>query len=267
MALSQFPRFPGLGNWETFKMNVRGSITLACSLVFLGTVRAQDDVKATIEKAIQAHGGAEKLDKFPAGRVQSKGSISAQGGEVPFSSTTIYQLPDRVKNTIEFTTSAGTRGVTQILSGDKVGVFISGLPQQVLPAQAEEMKQAAHTRHLVRLTPLIKGDKYKLADAGEKEIGGKAATGVKVAADGYREVRMYFDKTTGMLLALERQGYDAAGKLTDRQEIFSDYREAEGIKYPSHTTVMQDGKRYIVSEVLSFKPLTKADSREFTLSQ
>ena len=248
---------------------MRLQIPLAISIVLTccTDAAAQDDAKATIEKAIEAHGGADKLDKFLAGQVQSKGLVAAQAGDVPFTSVVVYQLPDRVKATMEFAIAAGPRSITQVLNGDKVGAVIGGIPQQVTPAQAEELKQAAHARNVVRLTPLLKGDKYKLSSAGEKEIAGATGVGVKVTADGAREITVYFDKATNLLLALERQGFDAAGKQTDQQEIFSEYKTAEGIKYPARTAVMQNGKRYIASEVLSFKPMARVDSREFTIPQ
>src|SRR5438046_2589869 len=139
-------------------MSRRYFIALACVLAIAHSASAQDEAKAVIERAIAAHGGADKLDKFLAGRVQSKGSIAAQGGQVPFASVVVYQLPDKVKNTVEFTLPGGPRPITQIMNGDKVGVVINGIPQQVLPAQADEMKQAAHARSLRRLTPLLKVD-------------------------------------------------------------------------------------------------------------
>src|SRR5262245_13302489 len=174
-------------------MNRRLVVALFClSFVCANSARAQDDAKAIIERAIAAHGGADKLDKFLAGRAQSKGSIAAQGGQVPFVSVVVYQLPDKVKNTTEFTLQGGARPITQIMNGDKIGVVINGLAQQVLPAQADEMRQAAHGRNLRRLTPLLKGDKYKLETVTEKQIAGKTAVGVKVTADGARDVRLYF---------------------------------------------------------------------------
>ena len=248
-------------------MNRRQFVGLVCVLTIVNSAAAQDEAKAVIERAIAAHGGADKLDKFLAGRVQSKGAITAQGGQVPFVSVVVYQLPDKVKNTTEFTLQGGSRPITQIMNGDKIAVVINGITQQVLPAQADEMKQAAHARNLRRLTPLLKGDKFNLAMAGDKQIAGKSAVGVKVTAEGAREVRLYFDKSNDLLLAQERHSFDAAGKPTEQQEIYSDYREAEGIKYPAHTAVMQNGERYIVSEVVSIKLLPKVESREFTIPQ
>src|SRR5262249_9592010 len=125
-------------------MNRRQFFGLFSFFVIVNSAPAQEEAKAVIERAIGAHGGAEKLDKYLAGRVQSKGSIAAQGGQVPFVSTVVYQLPDKVKNTVEFALQGGARPVTQIMNGEKVGVVINGIAQQVLPAQADEMKQAAH---------------------------------------------------------------------------------------------------------------------------
>src|SRR5205823_13910481 len=88
-TITQGPRRP-------IAMNLRHSVSLGTLLILAGPAFAQDDAKAIVERAIAAHGGADKLDKFIAARVQSKGSIAAQGGQVPFVSVGVYQLPDKM---------------------------------------------------------------------------------------------------------------------------------------------------------------------------
>jgi hypothetical protein len=38
------------------------------------------------------------------------------------------------------------------------------------------------------------------------------------------------------------------------------------MKYPSRTAVYQNGQPYITSQVVSFKPLTRVDAREFAVT-
>jgi len=112
----------------------------------------------------------------------------------------------------------------------------------------------------------LKDTKYRLAAAGEKSIDGQSAIGVAVTSDGHKEVRMYFDKKSGLLIAIERVGHNAQGKAVDQSESYSGYREANGLKYPTKTLVKQGGKKYLESEVTEFKPLEKVDPKEFSVN-
>jgi hypothetical protein len=79
-------------------------------------------------------------------------------------------------------------------------------------------------------------------------------------------VRLYFDRKTNLLVAVERPGFDALGKPVEHLESYSGYREANGLKYPTKTLVKQNGKRYLESETFEFKPLDKVDAKEFQLT-
>ena len=98
---------------------------------------------------------------------------------------------------------------------------------------------------------------------GEKKIEGQPALGVKVSSDGHKDVRLYFDKLTNLLIAVERNGFDSEAKPVEQTDIYGSYREANGLKYPTKTLIKQNGKQYLESETIEFKPLEKVDSREF----
>jgi hypothetical protein len=143
-------------------------------------------------------------------------------------------------------------------------MFVGGLAQQVPPAQAEEMKVALYVQNVTRLTPLLKDSRFKLAAAGEKAIDGRPTAGVRVSSNGQKDVRLYFDRGTGLLAAVERPGFDAQGKPTDQLEVYSDYRETGGLKRSGKTVILQNGKPYIESETVEFQPLEQVDPKEFT---
>src|SRR5207248_11117197 len=105
-----------------------------------------------------------------------------------------------------------------------------------------------------------------LASTGSKTIEGHGLVGVTVSADGQKDVRLYFDPQTHLLGAVERPGFDDQGKPADHLEVYSDYREANGLKFPTKTTIKQNGKRYVESETTEFKPLERADPREFQVN-
>jgi hypothetical protein len=224
---------------------------------------AQDDPKAVIEKGIQARGGAAVLDKYIAGRVAVKGTIRLQDADYPYASQSVYEMPDRIRITAEVTAKGQRNTVTQVFSGGRVSMFVGGLAQQVPTGQVEETKAAMYVQNLARLTPLVKDSRYKLTALGEKAIEGKPVVGVKVSSDGARDVSLYFDKDSGLLVLIERPGFDAAGKPVEQQEYYSNFRDANGLRYPTKTVIRQNDKRYLESETTEFKPLERVDAREF----
>lgn len=239
----------------------------AAIVVFSATIaQAQSEPRAIVEKAIEAHGGAAVLDKFVAGRAKSKGTIVLQNMDFPFTSSRVYQTPGRMRTTFELVAANLGRPVTCIINGDRVASFAGGMAQEMPRSQVDELKTAVYVQNLVRLTPLLKDAKYRLAAAGEKSIDGQSAVGIAVTSDGHKEVRLFFDKQTGLLIALERLGHNAQGRAVDQSEFYSGYREASGLKYPTKTLVKQGGKKYLESEITEFKPLEKVDLKEFSVN-
>jgi hypothetical protein len=244
---------------------MRNLIAVVLTVAVIAPVRGQDAPRAVIEKAVKAHGGAA-LDKYAAGKSKAKGTVVIQGTEFPFTSELTYQMPGKARSTFEIVTMNVRRTVTYVASGDKIAAFAGGLAQEMPPSQAEELRAALYAQNLTRLTPLLNDKRYRLAAASEKTFDGKSAVGVIVSAEGHKDVRLYFDATTHLLAALERPGFDALGKPAEHAEMYGGYRDANGLKYPAKTLVKQNGKRYLESETVEFKPLEKVDPKEFQLT-
>lgn len=242
---------------------MRTLLTAALAVALASAARGQDAARETVEKAIEAHGGAATLDKYPAGRSRSKGKIVLANTEYPFTNVVVYQMPGKVRSTFEVVSDNVSRPVTYVANGDKLAAFAGGLAQDLPKPQIEELKTALYVQNLTRLTPLLKDKQYKLAPADGITIDGKPTVGVAVSADGQKDVKLYFDRETHLLTAVERTGFDALGRPADHTEVYSDYREANGLKYPARTVIKQNGKRYLESETVEFKPLERVESREF----
>jgi hypothetical protein len=227
--------------------------------------RAQDAARTIVEKAIEAHGGSA-LDKYPAGKAKVKGVIILRGSEFPFTMERVFQMPGRLKATSEVVSQNIRRTITYFVNGNSITAVAGGLSQELPQSQVQELRTAVYVENLTRLTPLLDDKKFKLATASEKPISGQSAVGVVVSSEGHKDVRLYFDPKTYLLVALERPGYDEQGKPVEHQEIYGSYREANGLKYSTKTLIKQNGKRYLESEILDFKPLEKVDAKEFQVN-
>ena len=244
---------------------MRALLTAVLTVCLASAARGEDAVQALIEKASQAHGGPA-LDKYPAGRAKAKGTIVLKGNEYPFTVERVYHVPGKFRITSEVVIMGVGRPVTCAVFGNTISANAGGLPQELPKSQIDELRTAVHVQAIARLTPLLKDKKYKLSSAQDKSFEGKPTFGVTVSAEGYKDVRLYFDRQTNMLVAIERMGFDELGKPTEHLDLFSDYREINGLKYPTRTLVKQNGKRYLDSETTEFKPLEKVDSREFQIN-
>src|SRR6185312_13870160 len=89
-------------------------------------VRA-DDPRVVIEKAIKAHGGAGKLAKLKAVKAKAKGIVHI-GADVPFTLETVWQEPDRLKNTVNLEGSKQTTTLIEAIAGDEGWSIRDGKP-------------------------------------------------------------------------------------------------------------------------------------------
>jgi hypothetical protein len=239
---------------------------LAAGLLVLAAdrVRAADDATAVLDKAIKAHGGADKLnkDKDKAEVTKSKGTIEALGQSIPYTEETTMQT-NRIKSVLELTVSGQTVTQTTIYNGDKAWVNVVGKTMELEGKTMEEVKEAIYLARVTRLTDL-KDKVYELSSVGEVKVNGRPAVGVKVASKGHRDVNLFFDKETGLLAKIERQAVDPmTEKEFTEERIVTEYQEKDGVKIPKKAVVNRDGKKFIDVEVLETKTRDKFDDSEF----
>ena len=84
---------------------------------------------------------------------------------------------------------------------------------------------------------------FDLAPLPDKMVDGKPAAGVKVASKGHMEAKLYFDKTTGLLVKVERQSNEA-GIATTKEYVFGSHKDFDGVKLATKRTESLGGKKF-----------------------
>jgi hypothetical protein len=234
---------------------------------------AQETPRATIERAIQAHGGAERLSLVRADKVKLKGTLIAAGKPTPFTAETTVQLPAQYKSVIELMVEGRKRTLVHLLNGDKVLVTIDGQPQKVAPAALAEVRETMQLDQAVRLVPLLRDRNFNLAPLGESKVQDRTVVGVKVTSRGHKELRMYFDKASGLLVKTEHSLDAPAGDRPPRpgaappevrqEEFYSDFKDLEGFRRPTKMVVLRDGRKLMEAELVEVKYFSKIDDAEF----
>jgi hypothetical protein len=245
-------------------MQFRFLFGLAAGLLLTAsaTVRAQDNVKAIITKAIQAHGGEAALAKFSAEQARAKGSIFVDGKTIAFTAETSVQLPGQFKNVMQYEVQGKKGTLVQVLDGDKGWLSIDGDTKPLDGARLTETRETMYVHGAGRLLPLLK-EAFQLTMLPETKVNGQPALGIKVASKGHKDINLYFDKAAGLLVKTERRTLNNAGKEVLQEEFFSDFKEINGVKRPMKITVVQDGNKFMEGEMTEIKQTDKLPPSTF----
>ena len=234
-------------------------VSMVALVMTIGSrVRAEEkgDARATIDRAIKATGGEEKIKKFRAMTWKEKGTFYGMGDGVAYTGIYSHQYPNQFRMEIE-------NVFVIVVNGDKGWSQMGGNTTEMTKDQLAEQKENMYADSVARLTPL--SDKaYKLAALPEIKVNGRAAVGVKVSHKGHRDVKLYFDGESGLLVQREQTVKDdQSGKEVTQVATFSDFKAVEGIKVPTKTVIMRDGKKFVEAEEHDVKLLEKLDDSTF----
>jgi hypothetical protein len=220
--------------------------------------QAQDAARAVIDRAIQALGGEQSLNRLQAGHTRSKGTFEVAGG-LDFTQENFFQLPDRFKE-IQDIQGPGQKVTAMVgLSGDDAWMTFNGVAQPIDKNARIELQEAAYLLRVTRLTSLKKPS-FHLTPLADIRVDGHPAAGVKVSAQGHRDIRLYFAKDSGLLVKVERQAMNPATKQEVAEErYYTEYREIDSLRTPWKIRVVRDGKPFLKGEMVEVKFLAAID--------
>jgi hypothetical protein len=227
---------------------------------------AKADARAIIDKAIEARGGAAKLGEMKATTFKIKGKYYGMGAGIDYTGEYAIQPPDRFRVQMEIDAN-GTKFVfIEILDGDKGYRKVGDMATTELDKeQLAEAIENAYAGRVEALVPLIKDKGFELSPLGEVKVEDRAAVGVRVSHKGHRDINLFFDKTTGLLVKSERTVKDLmmGGKEFAQEELPSDYKDVGGVKHPMKIVIKRDGKDFVDGELSDFEVQDKLDASVF----
>jgi hypothetical protein len=242
-----------------------------CSLLSLtllaAPIQAADtpaEAKAILDKALKAHGGADKLAKHPAGTAKMKGKVEVNGMSIEFTTAFFVQMPGQMKIETEVEVMGNQFTHIQVLNGDKGWTKFMNNTSELDKDQVAELKEQQHARAVASLAPLT-GKGFTLAVLGEMKIGDKETVGLQVSHKDRRDVNLYFDKKTGMLVKSETRSKDIMGGDQEFtfETFFSDFKDYNGVQRPTKLVLKRDGKDFGKMELTEYQAHDKLDATTF----
>jgi len=240
--------------------------TLGFVLAVAVPARSDDaaDARALVEKAVKAHGGQDKLDKLQGHTTKFKGNFHGMGQAIPMSGEVTSQGNEKEKIEVEVEAGGMKFQFLIVLDGDKGWTRMGNETKEMDKDALAEAREQAFAGWAATLAPLKDAKAFTLATIGEAKIEKKAALGVKVSSKGHRDVDLYFDKETGLLLKSETRVKDeGSGQEVTDETFYDEYKDVQGTKQAMKFSVKRDGKLYLDFEATEITLAEKLDASVF----
>lgn len=233
-----------------------GVVSVSALIIF--SVRGNEEAKLReiIARAIKAHGGAENLEKFKGSIAKSQGKLL----DLEYTAETSVQMPDRSRTVAQ----SKLGKFVQVLNGDQGWLKFGELSKECSKEELAELKEQLNSTLIAHLTVLSEKE-YKLSPLGEEQIDDKPAVGIRVEHKGFRDVCLYFDKATGLLVKMQSRLKDPVkgGEEINAETLYGDYKDVEGVMTAHKVTIKYDGKVYTEAAVTDVKLAEKLDESTF----
>jgi len=214
--------------------------------------------RQVLQKAQQAAGGAERL----AAVKDITKTVKMQGmqGGMSADQTTQIVLPDVLRQ-------------ENVLPFGKITVFVEGSngwmqsPQGRLPLPPPQLKQTRSALFRVREAILLSDrDPARTANfIEEADVDGRKAEVIEISTQDGQSVRLWVDVSSGEVIKSAYQGESIGGPGATVEELYSDYREVEGMQVPFKVTILQDGSKYLDAEVVEVKFNSGLDKEQLSV--
>src|SRR5688500_1795631 len=140
----------------------------------------QKSVAAIIDKAAEALGGKDKVGAVKAATWSANGTLTIGGVDSPFTAKIFYQGHERRR--VEFKTDLGGNPIDAVIvvDGEKGWRRFNGDTQELAGDDLVTERFGGYREWTPVAVLMLKSAPFKTELAGEADVKGKAATGVKV---------------------------------------------------------------------------------------
>jgi hypothetical protein len=219
---------------------------------------ADDRAKAlaVIEQAIKAHGGAEALNKMHKRSRSGEGAVLLDG-EAPLKTEETVSLPDRCRANMDF----GRVRLVLVLNGDKGWVQNGGRTEALTKETLAERREELYVWWAMTLTPLLK-DGFELKPLADAKVNDREAAVVKASRKDHADLRLFFDKKSGLLVKIARRANEA-GVALNKEYLYSDHKDFDGAKMPGKEVITMNGSKLSEVKFTRCKALDRVEDKTF----
>jgi len=229
-------------------------------------LRAEDEaVKALLDKAAKAQGGADKTGLLAELTLKGKGQASENGNNVEMAFDLSMKQFSHVRMELQVTEGGQMHKGIMVFAGDK-GWFKDLDRDRVedAPAEARTILQSILLAIRAGSSPAMLGanKNLQLAHGGESKVDETAVEVLRISRKDQPDIMLYFDKASGLPIKSETQIKDPRGEEKNFTFRFSEFKAFEGVKHFTKLKI-DGGKMNVEMELSDLKPGAKFEANTF----
>jgi hypothetical protein len=188
-----------------------------------------DGPRTVIRRAVRAVGGQELLTRQIAShnRWKFRWEAGAVGGQtIEMDGEALVQTGGKPIRLGYFGKPGDNiaRETLIVINGKNSWQSQDGKVEDFKDIDSERMQSASHTDRVTGLVALLRDNQFVLTAFAGGQVDGKPVDGVRVSAKGKKDVDLYFDRATGLLVKFSHRFKDG-GKEVLWEMTLSDYRD------------------------------------------
>jgi hypothetical protein len=246
-------------------MKTRLGAVLTVGLLFGGGASRADeqaDAKALLDKAMKAMNGDAKLAKLHVASMKGKITGKDGGGEFTLSLDVTWQGMSQYRADVDIQDGGKNSQGVLVLDGAKGWIKHGDRTEAAPEMMAAFIQDVVHAGRMPQLLPALTDKAYKPTLLAEGKVGTRAALGLLLSHKDRKDVSLFFDKETGLLLKSEVRLTDPRGKEITIEYLYSDYKDFDGVKLCGKIAIKLDDKE-LTMELNEIKPVDKVDASKF----
>lgn len=212
---------------------------------------AQEDAckrgREILEQAVEAAGGIKTFHNIKNFTIVTQNELKGRQVTTQLKVTETIQVPDKTKQVMEL--EQGTR--VQVLNGRDSWKQINGQASPLSALEKKEMQRGLF-RDIITLFSHFDTDSLVIKHFGDETLGGQHYYVLQIKNETRDFFNLYIDAKTHLIYKKTYRGAAEAG-LATLEEIYSDYRQVEGVRIPHHTVVRANGRPFIEADVLEVR--------------
>jgi hypothetical protein len=255
-----------IGLWRSSMKSSFLSVLAAGLMLGAGAGNAdeQADVKALLDKAIKAMGGQAKLAKLGAAAVKAKLTGSPDGKDIILDLDGIWQGMSQYRIDADVQEGGNNFKVLLVFNSDKGWIKRdNNNPKDVPEGALPFIQNIFYAGRMPQLLPALSDQPYQLALLGEVMVGTQAAMGLSISHNDRKDVRLFFDKNTGLPIKSEVIVSEPKTNKEITVDVrYSDYKDFDGLKLCATVMATLDNREFKL-ELSEIKGVDKVDDSRF----
>ena len=216
--------------------------------------------KEILAAVVNAHGGWEVIKAVTSVVSQGKATLAQMGGiEMGIKVSSLY--PDKLRQDM-----VTPQGDLSILFDGESAFMVSAMGSQPFPPEMVASLKDATFRDVIPLLQHLTNNGTPIQYSGSEELDGKPVSVLLLTQPSGGTLKIYVSEETNLILKYAFRETEM-GTSMDKETIFSDYREVDGIQIAFNVIQNVNGKIYTESRLTSVEINTELDESLFEVSQ